>query len=167
MLPLFLISREDNLCIRLFLHPRNPPKHSTPSWFVFEYLMTTSKLRSYLQLFTSCLDLRHFLFGLQPSLLPPDTFYSFNGADCPVLNHPQILSWVFPSLLFFISRNFFSLKRYSFAGWAESKEKHGVRDPMPELTISSPYVYTPESAATHLPYRQPYARIDYTFQSGT
>jgi hypothetical protein len=37
-----------------------------------------------------------------------------------------------------------------YAPEAESKEKHGVWDPMPELTINSPYVH-PESTPTHLP----------------
>jgi hypothetical protein len=33
---------------------------------------------------------------------------------------------------------------------AESKEKHGTWNPMPELTITSPYVHTPGSTPTHL-----------------
>jgi hypothetical protein len=51
---------------------------------------------------------------------------------------------------------------------AESKEKHGVWDPMPELTI--PYlISTTESTPTHLPLAtlcqsrpSPYARVDFT-----
>jgi hypothetical protein len=31
---------------------------------------------------------------------------------------------------------------YKYCTEAESKEKHGVWDPMPELTITSPYVYS-------------------------
>jgi hypothetical protein len=34
---------------------------------------------------------------------------------------------------------------------AESKEKHGDWDPMPELTITSPYVTSTQSTPTHLP----------------
>jgi hypothetical protein len=58
---------------------------------------------------------------------------------------------------------------------AESKEKQGVWDPMPELIITSPYVHSiqsqshtftmaypmPESTLT------PYARVDFIHQSGT
>ncbi len=39
---------------------------------------------------------------------------------------------------------------------AESKEKHGVWDPMPELTITSPYV---QSRLQHIYRLQPYARV--------
>jgi hypothetical protein len=36
---------------------------------------------------------------------------------------------------------------------AESEEKHGVWDPMQELTITSPYVHSsPESTPRHLPW---------------
>jgi hypothetical protein len=42
------------------------------------------------------------------------------------------------------------------------KEKHGVWDPMPELTITSPYAdSTPESATTHSPWAT-YARVGLT-----
>jgi hypothetical protein len=34
---------------------------------------------------------------------------------------------------------------------AESKEKHGVFDPMPELTLTSPYVQSRVDSPTHLP----------------
>jgi hypothetical protein len=53
---------------------------------------------------------------------------------------------------------------------AESKEKHGVWDPMPELTTTSPYVHSntftmgkpmPESTLTL------YARVDFIPQSVT
>jgi hypothetical protein len=51
---------------------------------------------------------------------------------------------------------------------AESKEKHGVWDPMPEL-LEPHLMCTPESAPTHLPWPrgQPYARVDFIPQSGT
>ncbi len=35
---------------------------------------------------------------------------------------------------------------------AESKEKHGVWDPLPELTITSPYVDSREPTPTHAPW---------------
>ncbi len=41
----------------------------------------------------------------------------------------------------------------------ESKEKNGVWDPMPELTITSPYVHS-ESTPTHLPWATLHARVD-------
>ncbi len=34
---------------------------------------------------------------------------------------------------------------------AESKEKHGVWNPLPKLTITSPYVHSRVSTPTHLP----------------
>ena len=40
---------------------------------------------------------------------------------------------------------------------AKSKEKHGVWDPMPELTITSPYVYF---RLQHIYYGQPYAIVE-------
>ncbi len=43
------------------------------------------------------------------------------------------------------------VRRTAFITWAESKEKHGVWDPMPELTITSLYA-APESTPTHLPW---------------
>ncbi len=42
---------------------------------------------------------------------------------------------------------------------AESKEKHGVWDPMPELTITSPYVHS-RVDSQHIYHGQPYARVD-------
>ncbi len=45
---------------------------------------------------------------------------------------------------------------------AESKENHGVRDPKPELTMSTPA----ESTPTHY-HGQPYAIVDFIPQSGT
>ncbi len=49
---------------------------------------------------------------------------------------------------------------------AESEEKHGVWDPMPELTITSPYRSTPDRLQ-HIYHGQPYARVDCLPQSGT
>jgi hypothetical protein len=49
---------------------------------------------------------------------------------------------------------------------ADSKEKPGVWDPMPELTITSPYAH-PQSRLQHIYHRQPYARVDFILQSGT
>jgi hypothetical protein len=44
---------------------------------------------------------------------------------------------------------------------AESKEENGVWDPMPELTITSPYVYSRVYSNTFtMAIKQPYARID-------
>jgi hypothetical protein len=45
---------------------------------------------------------------------------------------------------------------------AESKEKHGVWDPMPELTITSSYVHSGvvSSTFTMHGHGQPYARVD-------
>jgi hypothetical protein len=45
---------------------------------------------------------------------------------------------------------------------AESKEKHGVWDPMPELTITSPYVNSRVDSNTFtMGIGQPYARVDF------
>ncbi len=46
---------------------------------------------------------------------------------------------------------FASLLQSTHTPEAESKEKHGVWDPMPELTITSPLMSTPESTPAHLP----------------
>ncbi len=44
---------------------------------------------------------------------------------------------------------------------AESKEKHGEWDPMPELTIASPYVLSRvDSNTLTMGIGQPYARVD-------
>jgi hypothetical protein len=44
---------------------------------------------------------------------------------------------------------------------AESKEKHGVWDPMPELIITSPYVHSRVFSNTFtMGIGQPYARVD-------
>jgi hypothetical protein len=48
---------------------------------------------------------------------------------------------------------------------AESKEKHGVWDPLPELTITSPYAL--QSRLQHIYQGQLYARVDFIPQSGT
>jgi hypothetical protein len=45
---------------------------------------------------------------------------------------------------------------------AESKEKHGVWDPMSWLTIASPF----QSRLQHIYHGQPYARVDFIPQSG-
>ncbi len=45
------------------------------------------------------------------------------------------------------------------AAEAESKEKHGVWDPMPEWTITSP-LCPPQCRLQHIYYGQPYARVD-------
>jgi hypothetical protein len=50
-----------------------------------------------------------------------------------------------------------SIETYSKA---ESKEKHGVWDPMSKLTITSSYVQ-------HIYHGQPYSRVDFIPQSGT
>jgi hypothetical protein len=51
---------------------------------------------------------------------------------------------------------------------AESKEKHGVCDPMPELTITSPFVQcTLKSRLQHIYHGQPYNRVDLIPQSGS
>ncbi len=42
----------------------------------------------------------------------------------------------------------------------ESKEKHGVWDPLPELTINSPYVHSRVDSNTFTMGKQPYARVD-------
>jgi hypothetical protein len=44
---------------------------------------------------------------------------------------------------------------------AESKEKHGVWDPMPELTITSPYVHY-RNRLKHIYHGQHYARSTFT-----
>ncbi len=49
---------------------------------------------------------------------------------------------------------------YSVCTEAESKEKHGVWDPMPELTITSPYVHSRVDSNTFTMVNQPYARVD-------
>jgi hypothetical protein len=59
----------------------------------------------------------------------------------------------------------------AFKTEAESKEKHGVWDPMLELTITSPYVHS-KSRLQHIysclvHWGQPYARVDFIPQSGT
>jgi hypothetical protein len=44
---------------------------------------------------------------------------------------------------------------------AESKEKHVVWDPMPELTITSPYVHSRVDSNTFsMSIGQPYAKVD-------
>jgi hypothetical protein len=44
---------------------------------------------------------------------------------------------------------------------AESKEKHGVLDPMPEFTIASPYVHSRVNSNTFtMGIGQPYARVN-------
>ncbi len=43
------------------------------------------------------------------------------------------------------------------------KEKHGVWDPMPELTITSPYV---DSNISTMGIGQPFVRVDFIPQSG-
>ncbi len=43
-------------------------------------------------------------------------------------------------------------------GKTYSKEKHGVCDPMPELTVTLPYV---NSNACNMGIGQPYARVDF------
>jgi hypothetical protein len=45
---------------------------------------------------------------------------------------------------------------------AEFKENqnHGEWDPMPELTITSPYVHSTESTSTHLPWAAPLCQSD-------
>ena len=50
------------------------------------------------------------------------------------------------------------------ASEAESKEKHGVLDPMPELTKTSPYVRSRVDYNTFY-HRKPYARVDFFPQS--
>jgi hypothetical protein len=51
---------------------------------------------------------------------------------------------------------------------AESKEKHGVWDPIPELTITSPCVHSRvESNIFTMGIGQPYARVDFIPQSGS
>ncbi len=50
---------------------------------------------------------------------------------------------------------------------AEFKEKYGVWDPMPELTITSPYVDSRVTRLQHVYDGQPYARVDFIPQSGT
>ncbi len=50
---------------------------------------------------------------------------------------------------------------------AESKEKHGVWDPMPLLTITSPHLQSIPDYSTFTAYGQPYARVDFVLQSGT
>jgi hypothetical protein len=58
-----------------------------------------------------------------------------------------------------------------FSTEAESKEKHGVWDPMPELTITSPYVDSSNTCTIGNPIwqsrPQPYARVDFISQSET
>jgi hypothetical protein len=49
---------------------------------------------------------------------------------------------------------------------AESKEKHGVWDPMPELTITLPYVHSKVESNTFT-MGKPYARVDFIRKSGT
>ncbi len=48
---------------------------------------------------------------------------------------------------------------------AESKEKHGVCDPMSELTVTSPYVHS--KTPKHIYHGQSFARVDFIPQSGT
>ncbi len=43
---------------------------------------------------------------------------------------------------------------------AESKEKRGICDPIPELTITSPYVHSRVDSNTFTMGGQPYARVD-------
>jgi hypothetical protein len=49
---------------------------------------------------------------------------------------------------------------------AKSKEKHGIRDPMPELTITSPACPL-QSRLQHIYHGQPYASVDFIPQSRT
>ncbi len=57
------------------------------------------------------------------------------------------------------------------AGWvrieAESKEKHGIWDPMPELTFDNLTLCSLQSRLQHIYHGQPYARVDFIPQSGT
>jgi hypothetical protein len=43
----------------------------------------------------------------------------------------------------------FNISMEYFASEAEPKEKHGVWDPMPELTITSPYVHSRVDSSTY------------------
>jgi hypothetical protein len=52
------------------------------------------------------------------------------------------------------------------ASEAESKEKHGVWDPMPEMTITSPYVRSTVDSNTFT-MDNPTPRVDFIPQSGT
>ncbi len=52
-----------------------------------------------------------------------------------------------------------------FYAEAESKEKYGVRDPMPELTITSPYVHSRVDSNTFY-HGQPYARVHLILYQG-
>jgi hypothetical protein len=51
----------------------------------------------------------------------------------------------------------------------ESKEKHGVWDPMPELSITSPYVPSKVDSLQHIycTMGNPYAIVDFIPRSGT
>jgi hypothetical protein len=50
---------------------------------------------------------------------------------------------------------------------AESKEKHGVLEPIPELTIYNLTLCPLQSRLQHIYHGQPYARVDFIPQSGT
>ncbi len=50
---------------------------------------------------------------------------------------------------------------------AESKEKHGVWDPLPELTIYNLTLCPLPSRLQHIYHGQPYATVDLLPQSGT
>jgi hypothetical protein len=50
---------------------------------------------------------------------------------------------------------------------AEPKEKHGGWDPMPELTVTSPYVHYRVDSMQHIYNGQPDSRVDFIPQSGT
>jgi hypothetical protein len=53
-----------------------------------------------------------------------------------------------------------NLARRSKKAEAEFKEKHGVWDPMPELSITSPYVQSSQSRLQHIYHGQRYARVN-------
>jgi hypothetical protein len=55
--------------------------------------------------------------------------------------------------------NFLGTQEHSQKAEADSKEKHGVWNPMPELTITSPYVHSRVDYNTFTMI-QPYAYVD-------
>ncbi len=73
--------------------------------------------------------------------------------------------------IYFLKRIFFTYGISVLLSEAKFEEKHRVWDPMPELTITSPYVHSRVDSNTFIMGGQPYTRVDISHdsipQSGT